>query len=112
MTHIDGQVDLLTLDDFKFAFVFLHIDSDEFIADFGGVFRCVSQAKLRFILLHLIEILLFCLLIAFTALFPTDLVKALTEEDHECKDGAVEGIIDLLTHSVEVQGKDLIDLHA
>ena len=112
MAHIDSQVDLFALDDFKFALVLLHIDSDKLIADLGGVFRGVCEAELRFVFLHLIEILLLCLLIAFTALFPADLVEALTEEDHKGEDSAIKGIIDLLAHSVEVEGKDLIDLHA
>ena len=46
MAHVDGQVDLFTLDDLKLALVLLHIDGDELVADLGCVLSCIDQAEL------------------------------------------------------------------
>jgi len=46
VTHVDSEVNLLALDDFEFALVLLHVDSNEFIADFRGMFRRVDETEL------------------------------------------------------------------
>jgi len=55
VAHIDCEVDLLAFDDFKFAFVLLHVDRHELVADLGGVLRRVHQTEL--LLLQLVEVL-------------------------------------------------------
>ena len=46
MAHIDGEIDLLALDDFELALVLLHVDGHELVADFRSVFRRVNETKL------------------------------------------------------------------
>lgn len=45
MAHIDCQVDLLTLDDLELTLVFLHIDGNEFVADFWSMFCRVHHTE-------------------------------------------------------------------
>ena len=41
VAHINGQVNLLALDDLELAFVLLHVDGNELVADLGRVLRCI-----------------------------------------------------------------------
>ena len=46
MAHVDCEVDLFALNDFEFAFVLFHVDSDKFVADLGCMLRCIDKAEL------------------------------------------------------------------
>ena len=46
MAHVDCEVNLFALYDFEFAFVLLHIDCHEFVADLWRVLCCVDEAEL------------------------------------------------------------------
>ena len=109
MAHIDGQIDLFAFDDFEFAFVLLHVDSHKFIADLRRVLGCVYQTEL--VLLQLVEFFGLRLLVTFPPLLPADFVEALAEEDDEGEHCAVERVVNLLAHSVEVQSERLVYEH-
>ena len=110
VAHIDREVDLLTLDDLNLSLVFLHVHSDEFVANFWCVLCTVNVTE--WLLLKLFELLWFQLVVVLLTLPPADLVQALTEEDDESEHCLVELVIDLLGDVVEVEGEDLVDLHA
>ena len=109
MTHVDSKIDLFTLDDLELALVLLHVDGDKLVADLGSVFRRVDQAEL--LLLQLVKVLGLCLAVALAPLLPADFVEAFAEEDDEGEHSPVEGVIYLLADCVEVERKDLIDMH-
>ena len=109
VAHIDSQIDLFTFDDFEFAFVLLHVDSHKFVADLWRVLSCVHQTEL--VLLELVEFFGLRLLVALPPLLPADLVEALAKEDDEGEYCAVECVVNLLAHSVEVEGERLIYEH-
>ena len=46
VAHVDGQVDLLALDDLKLALVLLHVDGDELVTDLGRMLRRIYQTEL------------------------------------------------------------------
>ena len=110
MTHVDGEVDLLAFNDLKLAFVLLHVDSDELIADLWGVLSRINEAK--FILFESVKLFCLCLAIAFSSLLPADLVETLAEEDDKGQDCPVEPIVDLLADCEKVECEDLINMHA
>ena len=101
---------MLALDDLKLAFVLLHVDCDEFVANFGGMLRCVHYAE--WVLFKCVKILGLCLTVTLPTLLPTNLIEALAKKDDEGENGSIECIIDFLAHCVEIQGEDLINHHA
>ena len=88
VAHVDCQVYLLALDDLKLAFVLLHVDCDEFVADFRGVLCCVHYAE--WVLFECVKVLWLCLSVAFPTFLPSDLIKALPEKDDEGENGPIE----------------------
>jgi len=110
VTHVDGEVDLLAFNDLKLAFVLLHVDSDELIADLWSVLSGINEAE--FILFEGIKLFSLSFAIAFSSLLPANLIKTLAEEDDKRQDRPVEPIVDLLTHCEKVECEDLIDMHA
>ena len=88
VAHVDCQVYLLALYDLKLAFVLLHVDCDEFVADFRGVLRCVYYAE--WALFECVKVLGLCLCVALPSLLPSDLIEALPEKDDEGENGPIE----------------------
>jgi len=72
MAHIDSKIDLLTFDDLKFLLVFLHVYSNEFIADLRCMFSTVYVTKV--LLFKLIELLWGSLIVTFSTLLPSDII--------------------------------------
>lgn len=110
VAHVDCQVDLLALDDLEFALVLLHVDRHEFVADFRGMLSRIHETEL--LLFQLIQVFRLGLVVALASLLPADFIEAFSEEDHKGEHGAVERVVHLLAHCVQVQGKDLINEHA
>ena len=94
VAHVDCQIDLLALDNLDLTLVFLHVDSDELVADFRGVFSAVYVTE--WLLLQFYEVFWLQLCVVFLALPPADLVQALSEEDHESQHSLVELVVNLL----------------
>ena len=109
MTHIDCKIDLLTLDDFKLIFVLLHENRDKLVTNLWSVLSRVVSTE--FLLFKLCKLVRLNFVVAFPALFPTDFVETLSEEDDESEHRPVELVTHFLTHCVQIEGKYLIDLH-
>jgi hypothetical protein len=109
VTHIDGQVNLFALDYLNFTLVFLHIDCNEFIADFRGMLSTVGRAE--WLLFKLLKVFWLSFCIVLFALSPSDFVQAFAEEDDEGKDSLVERVVDLLGDIVEVEGENFVNEH-
>ena len=109
MTHIDRQIDLLTLDDLDLALVLFHVHSHEFIADFWSVFSSICGAEL--LLLKLYEVFRFRLGVILFAFPPSYFIQTFAEENDESQHSLVERIIDLFRDIVQVQGENFINKH-
>ena len=110
MAHVDGEVDLLAFNDLKLAFVLLHVDSDELIADLWSVFSRINEAE--FILFESVKLFSLSFAIAFSSFLPANLIETLAEKDDKCQDCSVKPIVNLLADCEKVEGEDLIDMHA
>lgn len=109
VTHIDGQINLLALDDLNFTLVLLHVDCNEFIADFRSMLSTVDGAE--WLLFKLLKVFWLSFCVVLFALSPSDFVQAFAEEDDEGKDSLVERVVDLLGDIVEVEGENFVNEH-
>ena len=112
MAQVDGEVDLVVLRDVENVLLVLHVHSHELVANFWGVLRIVNWAE-ELPLNVLLKLDVAFKFDAFTLNFlaPAIFVKALSEENHVSKDRAIVILVDSVTHSVEVEGEDLIHEH-
>ena len=88
VAHVDCQIYLLALDDLKLALVLLHVDCDEFVADFRGMLSRVHYAER--VLFECVKILGLSLSVALPTFLPANLIKALPEKDDEGENCPIE----------------------
>lgn len=100
MAKVYCQIDLIWLRDIKLISLVFHKYCDKLIADFGSMFSIISQTKL-FSVHSLSKVWIFINLnaLALNLLLPSDLIKALSEQDSIHKDSLVELFIDFLRDS-------------
>ena len=112
VAKVNGEVDLVVLRDVKNVLLVLHVHSHELVANFWGVLRIVNWAE-ELPLNVLLKLDVAFKFDAFTLNFlaPAIFVKALSEENHVSKDRAIVILVDSVTHSVEVEGEDLVHKH-
>lgn len=90
----------------------LHVNCHEFIADLWSMLSIVAQTELLSLHLLLHLLVLFNLdAFGFNLLLPSDLIKALSEENYVHKHCFIEAFVHLLRDSEKVKSKDLIDKH-
>ena len=109
VAHIDCKVDLLTLDDFKLIFVLLHENRDKLVTNLWSVLSRVVGTE--FLLFKLCKLFRLDFAVAFPALFPANFVETLSEEDDESEYCPIKLVTHFLTHSVQIEGKYLINFH-
>jgi hypothetical protein len=101
VAEVDGEVDLIGLCNLEDSFALLHVNRNEFIADFWSVLRGVHKAELlRAHLLGNVRLNLEVELLTFDALLPADLVETLAEVNYEGYYCLVKLRIQLLADSV------------
>jgi hypothetical protein len=118
VAQVDCQVDLVGFRDLDLVLLVLEVDRHEFVADLWGVLGVVVHAEIallvsdRRIRLLLLSVSSRVLVVALRLLLPSQLIEALSEENHIRKHGIyVELLFDLLGNSIKVQSKDLVDTH-
>ena len=112
MAQVDGKVDLVWLRDLEHALVLVHVNSNEFVADFRSVLGGVDQTKLLSASgFSKVRRIVDGNLITFDALLPADLVEAFPEEDNVGKHCLVEHLIDARGCAVQIKGEDLVHQH-
>ena len=84
VAEVDGQVNLVRPLDLVEMLVLVDIDCDKFVADFRCVLGSVDKAELLVVDgFSQLRLLVQINVLALEAFVPSDLVQALTEENHE-----------------------------
>jgi len=113
VAQVDGQVDLVRLLNVGGRVLpLLHEDSHELVADLGRVLRVVREAELLLELPVLpLGLLLWLDPLRLKLLAPPKLVQALPEKDGIREHHLVEGLINSLRDTLQVESEYLIDVH-
>lgn len=110
MAQVDGQVDLVWLADVELgAASLLHEHSDKFVANLWRMLCILRKTELiPLSLLSQVLILLNFETLTFDLFVPTELVKALTEEESVGNHDFVEALMHLPCNLPQVNGEDFV----
>lgn len=118
VAQVDGEINLVWLGDLDLSLSCFQVNGHEFVANFRSVLCVILQAEI----LLLVSISRSCssrlvrrpiLLLTLLLLGPSNLIKALAEQDHVREHGLLVIIIfDFLRNGVQIESEYFIDFHA